>query len=127
MNKFEKAGSVIYGAQRLYSALEGLIEWFSKEMEGEKNGPVGLERAAINYFEKNNTSQDIRQKFIKIKNEITIMERNSKDLLKKESDELDSSLTIIRDLHFSLAQLFDDIGYSGIPSSLLRQRGLLIQ
>lgn len=99
--EYLKVGQIIYGAQRLDWAITSLIEWLQTERARQPNETtkVNLECA-------------------RIRDEVTKLVNASSAL--GDTSPLDGYLLSIHDLHLALAQIIEDVGYSGVPPGLLR-------
>ncbi|NIA00866.1 hypothetical protein [Massilia sp. CCM 8734] len=124
--RFEKIGSIIFGVQRLNGAVVSLTNWFRKEIsKTEKNIEENLQSQEIAemYFAINNNLPKSKKDFFSIFDLLKLLDNDNPNLGSKNEDQIDSSLKQVKELHFLLADVIQDIGFPEIPPELLRQQG----
>ncbi|HEX8613928.1 MAG TPA: hypothetical protein VF800_21840 [Telluria sp.] len=126
VERFEKIGAVIFGTQRLDGALDALSAWFvSTSAERGASIDAALPRARIAdlYFGGHAHLDKEKAALCSFFDAVSAMESETADLRSHDDAAIDAWRERLKVLHFSLADLFQQIGYAEYPPEKLRQQG----
>lgn len=126
IERFEKAGAVVFGTQRLDGALDALSEWFvsTSAVRGIRID-AGLARTEIAqvYFGGHAGLAAEKAALLSFFDALASMKAETADLHSHDNAAIDAQRERLKALHFSLADLFQQLGYADYPPEQLRQQG----
>lgn len=126
VERFEKVGAVIFGTRRLGGALDALSEWFirTSAVRGIRID-AGLARADIAqlYFGGHAGLAMEKAALLSFFDALASVEAETADLRSHDDAAIDAHRERLKALHFSLADVFQQLGYAEYPPEKLRQQG----
>lgn len=126
VERFERIGAVMYGTQRLGGALDGLSEWFVRTSAGHGiriDGGLARTDIAQLFFGEHAHLATEKAALLSFFDALASMEAETADLRSRDDTAIDAHRGRLKALHFSLADLFQQLGYTDYPPEKLRQQG----
>ncbi len=124
--RYIEVGEIIYGAQRLRHALDSVRDWFLVEVEARGIPAIGMTevaKAADLYCQLAPARRTFYPEFLTAIDAIQLLETQSHSLAGASEVEVKAALRRVKILHFSLADLMQEVGFPGTHSESLRSRG----
>lgn len=128
--EFEKVATLVYGVQRLDSSLTLITHWFTRTVAAQDDGAPDEKlsqriSAATSFFAARLAHDGAGDEYALVLNEVCQLEHLRENLLSSsETAGLNQYLSRMRQVHSSLADLIEKIGYPDIPSDFLRKHGI---
>lgn len=127
--RITKIGEVVYGTQRLRDALDTLTDWLLGEVKKTGLASIGmtqLPQVADFYFSRFPAYSEEKPALLVINKAVADLEDQRLNLGELSTRDFDAAFRQVKALHFTLADLMQNIGYLGAHPESLRSRGHLI-